>query len=194
MSTTVRQRTKAEKVAEWAYGRIAEVMGVINAATAELVSVIATVIETDAWGEGGIRSVEHWVAWRCGVSAFRARALVAMARRRSELPEISGAFARGSLSEDSVRLAVKHTPPERDAEVAQLAQITTVHQLGRALRSLPPIDPSPADGPEPAPDPDNGREVHFGLDDDGRWSLRAHGVPTERGALVRKALEAARDA
>jgi len=61
-------------------GEIAEVCGVLNAATGRLVDLIATVLATDAWTGAGIRSPQHWVAWQCGVSARRARALVAMAR------------------------------------------------------------------------------------------------------------------
>jgi hypothetical protein len=39
---------ESERVAAWAEGRIAELMGVINAATAELVPVISAVLESGA--------------------------------------------------------------------------------------------------------------------------------------------------
>ena len=51
---------------------IAEVCGVINAATARLVRLIGRILETGAWEGVGIRSAEQWVAWKCGVGPGRA--------------------------------------------------------------------------------------------------------------------------
>ncbi len=189
------EAAESEAVAEWAEGRVAELMGIINAATAELASVIGRVLETGAWGGPGLRSPEHWVSWRAGVSAGRARGLVAMARRLKELPAVAGEFSAGRLSEDSVRLVVARTPAGRDAEVADLATRTTVSQLGRILASLPPVPADPDPGtPTPAPPDPDSAEVSFGPDDADRWSLRAVGLAAEDGALVARALEAAREA
>src|SRR5690348_16189875 len=69
-----------------AMAEVAEVCGIINAAEARLVTLIAKVLDEDLWAGHGILSPEHWVAWQCGVSAGRARQLVAVARRRDELP------------------------------------------------------------------------------------------------------------
>jgi len=65
---------------------MAEVCGVINAATGRLVDLIARVLETGSWQGVGIRSPEQWVAWKCGFSAGRARSLVRMARRLASCP------------------------------------------------------------------------------------------------------------
>jgi len=176
---------ESEQAAEVADARIARLMGIINAATAELVSVIKGVLETDAWGGAGLRSPEQWVAWRAGVSPARASDLVRMARRLPELAVVESAFADGRLSEDSVKLIAKRVPAERDAEVAELAQVMTVPQLARVLRALPGAEPAEAEVEA---------QVSFGHDDGGRWSLRATGLEAERGALVGKALHAARDA
>lgn len=181
------QSVESEQAAATADRRIAELMGVINAATAELVSVIREVLDTDAWCGAGLRSPAQWVAWRAGVSPARAAALVRMARRVEELPTVAAAFAEGRLSEDSVKLVTTRVPAERDAEVAELAQVMTVPQLTRVLRSLPRQETEQA-AVDVEPD------VAFGHDDDGRWSLRASRLAAERGALVAKALHAARDA
>jgi hypothetical protein len=180
--------------------RVAELMGIINAATADLVDVIAEVLASGAWEGWGIRSPEHWVTWRCGVSPARARRLVALARRVAELPESAGVFAAGSLSEDQMVEVTRYTPPDRDAQIAELAPEMTVPQLRRVLPSLPWPEPdSDADanagdlapeGPEEGP---GRREVTFGWRDDGRWWLRAL-LPPDEGAAVQAALEAARDA
>lgn len=184
---------ESDRAADWAESRIAEIMGVLNAATAELVSVIAEVLRTAAWGGGGLRSPEHWVAWKAGVSPARAKALVRMARRRGELPALEARFAEGRISEDAMRHVARRVPSSRDAEVAELADVMTVPQLAKVLRSLPQIDAPVAEGAAPAaaaPDP----TVSFGNGDDDSWWLRAEGLPPESGAIVERAMTVARDA
>ena len=152
-------------------GEIAEVCGVLNAATGRLVELIAKVLATDAWTGAGIRSAEHWVAWQCGVSASRARSLVAMARRLPELPETAAAFEAGELSEDQVKVICAYGPAHNDAELAEFGRQATVSQLHRTLASYvaAPVEPVEAidDKPEEV------RRVSFGFTDTGQWRLSA---------------------
>jgi hypothetical protein len=167
--------------------RMAELCGVLNATTAELVRAIAGALETDAWMGVGIRSPEQWVSWRCGVGLGRARRLVAMARRSTELPETQAAFAAGELSEDQVAVVARYVPAPNEAAVAELARHATVAQLSRTLGSYAfAEEPGAEEGPEPT------REVSFAHRDDGRWGQRAVLDP-EEGALVERGLLAARD-
>ena len=168
--------------------RVASLCGLLHSVTAELVSAIAEVLRTGAWEGAGIRSPEHWVAWRCGVSAGRARRLVAAARRLAELPATREAFEAGRLSEDQVAVVVRHAPASADASVAEMAVEATVPQLQRVLSSYR----FEADGPEPARVEPERREVTFGPGDDGSWRLRAV-LPADEGSLVERALEEARD-
>ena len=80
-----------------------------------------------------IHSTTQWVAWQCGVSPARAKSLVAMARRRGELPVTSAAHEAGELCEDQVAVIVRHAPAGVDAEMAELA------------RSAPAATPAPAE-------------------------------------------------
>jgi hypothetical protein len=77
---------------------IARTCGVLNATTGRLVSLVARVLESDTWQVAGIHSPSQWVAWQCGVSPARARSLVAMARRRAELPATSAAHEAGECA------------------------------------------------------------------------------------------------
>lgn len=86
-------------------------MGIVNSTTAEIVSVIADVVEHERWAVSGIRSAEHWVAWQCGVSPRRARDLVTMARRRAELPAISKLFDAGLVTEDAAAAVARRAHP-----------------------------------------------------------------------------------
>ncbi|MGI8984052.1 MAG: DUF222 domain-containing protein [Acidimicrobiales bacterium] len=128
---------------------IAEVCGVMNAVTARLVQLIGRVLETESWQGFGIRSASHWVAWKCGVSPARARALVLMARRMGELPETRAAFDEGALCEDQVAVVCRHAPASFDADAAELARSAMVVQLRRVLGSDPFVEEAKADPTEP---------------------------------------------
>ncbi|HEY2813777.1 MAG TPA: DUF222 domain-containing protein [Acidimicrobiales bacterium] len=174
----------AEMAHDRAESRVGELMGVINATTAELVSVVAGVIANETWAAGGIRSVEQWVTWQCGVSARRARELVVMARRRSELPATTELFEAGLLSEDAAAAIADRVPRERDGEVAELAPALLHGQLRRWLSTLP----RPC---EAAPDAERARDlVSFGSTRD-RWRMRVD-VPIDEGKVIEKALAAGR--
>jgi hypothetical protein len=175
---------------------IAQVCGVLNAATARLVGLIARVLESEAWQVSGIHSPSHWVAWQCGVSPSRAGRLVAMARRRAELPETTAAFEAGELGEDQVAVIARRAPASIDAEAATLARSATVSQLRRVLSGYSFDDqakPDPDPGPDSDPEqPEERRRVSFGHDDDGSWHLSAE-LPADEGALVERAVAEARD-
>lgn len=129
---------------------VAEVCGVAKAANARLVSLLAGAGDTGAWEGYGIRSVEHWVTGKCGLSAGRARSLVMTARPMAELPEVAAAFGAGALSADQVAVLARRAPAHVDADMATSAQAATVEQLSRTLaryRFARPLE-SEADKPD----------------------------------------------
>ncbi|MGH9230152.1 MAG: DUF222 domain-containing protein, partial [Acidimicrobiales bacterium] len=178
--------------------RVAGAVGLLNVVAAELVGLIGEALRTGGWEGFGIRSPEHWVVWRCGVSPGRARRLVGLARGLEALPVTRASFESGSLSEDQAAVIVRHTDADHDGEVAELAPSLTVPQLQRVLPSLPrpepecPPDDSPGDDDNGEPAGRRRRSVRFGFGDDGMWwcSIR---LPGDEGALVQKALEVGRD-
>ncbi len=141
---------------------IAQVCGVLNAAVGRLVGLVARVLETGAWEGAGIRSAEQWVAWKCGVSPGRARALVAMAKRLGELPETKAAMEAGELCEDQVAVICRHAPAGIDTQAAELARSATVVQLRRVLGNYA----FEAEAPK-AEEPERPRRANFGHDDQG---------------------------
>src|SRR5919106_2813838 len=154
--------------------RVADTVGLLNLASAELVGLVVEALESGAWEGAGIRSPEHWVAWRCGVSGARARRLVTLARGLEALPACRALFEAGSLSEDQVAVIVRHTDADHDEQVANLAPSLTVTQLARVLPSLPHPDPDDDedDDDERGPGEPEGRrrrQVRFAYGDDGTW-------------------------
>jgi hypothetical protein len=170
-------------------GAVAVVCGELNAARARLVDEIAGVIEAGVWEGHGLRSIEHWVAWQTGLSPSRAAQVVAIARRRSQLPETMTAFADGELEVDQVAVVVTRTPSWADAEVCRLARHATVTQL----RTVVGRYPFPSTGEPPAAPTQAAHDrCSFGVRDDGRFRLYAEGAE-DRGAIVDAALNEARD-
>ncbi len=181
--------------------QVAPILGAINAATAELVEILA---QQCAIGFGpGYRDAEHYVVARWGMSPVRARTLVRLAHRRAELPDTIGRLERGEITEDQAGVVARFVTPYRERDVAW-AQYATVPQLRTALAKLP-VEERRAHGLEPGvsleshaidseepPEPDPIRLVTFGYGDDGGFWTRIN-VPADEGALVETGLTAARD-
>lgn len=192
------RRSPAQREAEAARleAEMAQVCGVVNAGAGRLVELIAEVLASGCWTGQAIRSPEHWVAWRCGVSGGRARSLVALARRRHELPVTAAALAAGSLSEDQAAVVARHAPASCDAQAAELAGHASVSQLRRVLGRYPFDGASPggdeAGEPASAPPQEEIRRVSFATTERGTWRCSAE-LPPDEGALVERALAAERD-
>ena len=179
------EMSRQERVSWEAEDTAVRVMGQMNVLAWQLVEMMVQVLDAEAWGPGGgLRSPEHWLCWRTGLSRHRAERLVHIARRIDELPLCVALFRAGSLTEDAMALIAKKAPAERDRELAELAPLMLHSQLTRILSHLP--DQNPARKQEPV------RQVRFGFRDDGWWE--GHQVlPPDEGALAQKALESARD-
>jgi hypothetical protein len=178
-----------ERVSREAAERAAAVTGQMNLLAWQLVEMMVEVIAEAAWCPGaGLRTPQHWLAWRTGMSLGRARRLTQIARRVEELPACVAAFRSGRLSEDSMALIAQKVPTERDEEIAAQAPQWLHSQLTRILRHLPDQQRDPA----PEPEPESRRSVTAGTRHDGWFELNAL-LPPDEGALAQKALESARD-
>ncbi|MBV9920182.1 MAG: DUF222 domain-containing protein [Pseudonocardia sp.] len=178
--------TQQPEAIEAAAAEVAEVCGIINAAEARLVGIIAKVLADELWVGHGILSPEHWVAWRCGLSAGRARQLVAIARRRDELPEHAALLDAGAITVDQAAVVAKYAPADKDTEIAAQTTQMTVSQLSRILSKYRFSDEGEPDQPV-----EEHRTLGFGTDERGWW-FRGH-TPFDEGASIEAALVAARD-
>ncbi|HEY8093600.1 MAG TPA: DUF222 domain-containing protein, partial [Acidimicrobiales bacterium] len=167
---------------------LAAVCGELNAAHARLVALVARALATGCWEGPGILTFEQWVSWQTALSPARARQVVAIARRRADLPVTAAVFAAGELSIDQVAVVARHTPPDVEVDVVELARSATVSQLQRTLRRYRFEDETTdvVDRPDPC-------FVSGVFDDMGRYRLRAV-LEADDGAVVDAALREARDA
>jgi len=147
---------------------LASLCGVLNSSYARLVAIVAQVLVDESWAIAGIRSPEHWLTMRAGLSPFRARAIIEVARRCGELPSVMGAFADGQLSFDQVAVVARYAPANVEASVAEFAVFASVPQLRRALSHYPfdpPAQPGYAErnpNGEPAAGSSPARFSHIG--------------------------------
>ncbi|MGZ4601104.1 MAG: HNH endonuclease [Oryzihumus sp.] len=199
---------------------LAEVCGGLNQLHARLVRLVAGALTAEGWAGDGVRSPEHWLVLRAGLSPSRAREVVALARREAELPTLMDTFAGGQLSLDQVSTVARHAPAPMEASVTELAVNATVPQLRRTLsRYAFPDEPAPtagesgtctnsSNGTDPSDSTDSAgatvaaalerrveepADLAMGYDADGRFTLR-FSAPPDLGALVEAALKEARDA
>src|SRR5689334_16747431 len=138
---------------------LAVVCGRLNQLSARLVGLVAEALAHGGWAGAGIRSPEHWLVLRAGLSPGRARQVVLMARRVRDLPAVMGTFEAGSLSVDQVAVVARHAPSHVEASVAELAVSASVPQLARVLSRYAFVPPTGAD-PDPEPSSNPGAQAN----------------------------------
>ena len=129
----------------------------VNASHFRLVTIVAQALANESWAIAGVRSPDHWLSMRAGLSTFHARQVVSVARRHTELPTVMSHFADGQLSLDQVAVVAPYAPAHVQESVSELALNASVPQLRRALSSYsfdPPAEPghqqSATANPEPS--------------------------------------------
>ena len=127
--------------------RTAAVAGRLNRAQAELVDIVAEVIDDRHWGDAGFKTPEHYLVVRAGLSQPHAADIVRIARRRSELADATAALDAGELSLDQVAVLARHVPVTHQRSVTQFARNATVPHLRRAVsrHGFPAVAPGTSD-------------------------------------------------
>ena len=73
---------------------ITTLAGHLNAAQHRFLKLLDEFDRHQGWAGPGIRSLAHWLNWKCGIGDLAAREKVRVARALRELPEIDAAFER----------------------------------------------------------------------------------------------------
>lgn len=123
--------TEAEIEQDWDLA--ADLAADLHDAHAALVQLTGGALARGSWAAPGIRSPQHWLMVRAGLSRGQAAAVVLLARRRHELPATAAALGHGTISLDQAAVVARHTPAEFDATVAEFARHATVTQLHRTV-------------------------------------------------------------
>src|SRR4051794_26742581 len=115
------------------WDHVASLAADLHDAHSRLVDFVATVLTEGSWQAAGLRSPEHWLMLRAGLSRGQASAVVLLARRAAELPATTTALRQGRISLDQAAVVARHTPAAFDETVAEFAQHATVSQLQRSV-------------------------------------------------------------
>ena len=168
---------------------IAELSAHLEAATARLLTLIREFDARGGWNEG-FQSCAHWLSWRVGLDLGAARERVRVARALETLPRLADALARGELSYAKVRALTRVATPEMEARLLAVGRAGTAAHVERIVRAWRRVDRQ-AEAREAKRQYAN-RALHLFTDDDGTVVVRGRLTP-EQGALLRQALDAARE-
>jgi hypothetical protein len=168
---------------------IAELSAHLEAATARLLQLIREFDARQGWATG-FRSCAEWLGWKVGLNPGAAREKVRVARALGELPQIAAALGRGELSYAKVRALTRVATPESEGRLLALAQAGTAGHVEQIVRGWRVNRVAEA---EEASRRHASRSLTVYHDDDGMVVVRGRLEP-EAGALLLRALEAAREA
>ena len=168
---------------------IAELSAHLDAASARLLELIREFDARGGWNNG-FRSCAAWLSWRVGLDLGAARERVRVARALVTLPRLASALARAELSYAKVRALTRVATPETEERLLAVGRAGTAHHVERIVRGWRRMDRK-KEAREAALQHRN-RALHVRQDDDGMVVIHGRLAP-EVGALLMRALEAARD-
>jgi hypothetical protein len=166
---------------------ITRLAGHINAAQHRFLTLLAALIERDAWEGNGIKSPAHWLNYHCGIDLGAAREKVRVAKSLQQLPAIDDAFRSGSISYSKVRAMTRSATQENEQMLLQVALHGTAQHVELLVRKYRRAESLTDD--RRAVSQYEARELTCYYDDDGMLVLRGRMTP-EDGAVFMKAVEA----
>jgi 5-methylcytosine-specific restriction endonuclease McrA len=170
--------------------QIAELSAHLEAATARLLDLIRDFDARGGWNNG-FRSCAAWLSWRVGLDPGAARERIRVARALGTLPRLAHALSRGELSYAKVRALTRVATPETEERLLAVGRAGTAEHVERIVRAWRWVDRH-AEARETARQHAS-RALHIRQDEDGTIVVRGRLTP-EAGALLMRALDAARDA
>lgn len=145
----------------------------------------------EAWASWECRSMAHWLSWKCAVSPRTGREHVRVARELERLPLVLAAFSEGRLSYSKVRALTRMvTEPELEADLVELALLTTASQLDVIAAGCARVHR--LNDPEREERDHDERRLSFVCDDDGTGTVTLRG-PADLLVEYMTAIDAAVD-
>lgn len=122
---------------------MADAVGFVNLGNAQLVDVMVRALGARVCSGGGYLSPAHWLTVHAGVTSAHAHQLVRVAELAQEFAHVMTLFRAGKLSLDQTSAAMT-APPAADRRVAEFAELATVPQIRKFVRTV-------VGRPEPTP-------------------------------------------
>ena len=169
---------------------IAALSAHLDAASARLLDLIREFDARGGW-RNGFKSCAHWLTWRIGLDRGAAREKVRVARALATLPRLADALARGELSYSKVRALTRVATPETEERLLKVGRAGTAEHVERIVRGWRRVDRIAETKQSAQRHRSRGLRVY--QDEDGMVVIHGRLEP-ETGAVLMKALEAAREA
>lgn len=158
----------------------------IDAAMYRWLELLREFDECEGWKGEGIKSLAHWLNWKCGMSLATGREKVRVALALKALPQTSEAFRAGRLSYSKARAITRVATSHNEDLLLNIAFNGTafhVEQAVYAWRREKRFELLKQENRR-----QELRELHWHTDDDGCMVLKAR-FTAEQGALVQSAIE-----
>ena len=114
---------------------ITTLAGHLNAANYRFLKLLDEFDRHEGWAGDGIRSLAHWLNFKCGLGHLVAREKVRVARALRELPLIDAAFERGEISYSKVRAMTRVATPQNEVALLNIARHGTAAHMERLVRA-----------------------------------------------------------
>src|SRR5687767_7143643 len=108
----------------------------INAATHRWLLMIAEFDRRKGWNDGGTKTCAHWLNWKCGMAVGAGREKLRVAHALAELPKISAAMERGTLSYSKAREITRVATPANEDYLLNIAEHGTAQQVEKLVRGF----------------------------------------------------------
>ncbi len=164
--------------------------GHLNAANARLLALVAELDRRKGWAEWGVKSMAHWLSWKCGFSLGAAREKVRVAHALEQLPKIAAAMADGRLSYFKVREMTRVAEAANEDYLLNIALCGTATHVEETVRGYRRALDAAELTREAIQQRDQSLWWH--AEADGSIVIRGR-LPAEVGALFVRALQAAQD-
>ena len=167
---------------------ITTLAGHLNAAQYRFLKLLEEFDREQGWAGPGVRSLAHWLSWKCGIGELAAREKVRVARALRELPMIDASFERGQISYSKVRAMTRAATPENEAQLLNIARHGTAEHMERLVRVYRRCRKRAETSPG---ETERRREERFYCFDEDEETMAFGGrVSAEQGRLLMKALDA----
>ena len=167
---------------------ITTLAGHLNAAHYRFLKLLDEFDREQGWAGPGVRSLAHWLSWKCGLGELAAREKVRVARALRELPMIDASFERGEISYSKVRAMTRAATPENEAQLLNIARHGTAEHMERLVRVYRRCRKRAEFSPG---ETERRREERFYcFEEDDETMVFGGRVSAEQGRLLMKALDA----
>jgi hypothetical protein len=167
---------------------ITTLAGHLNAAQARFLALVAELDRRNGWVEWGVKSMAHWLNWKCGIGLGAAREKVRVARALATLPKVAAAMAEGRVSYFKAREITRVADAANEDYLLNIALHGTASHVESVVRGYRRALDAEELSREEIQQRD--QSLLWFYEPDGSLSVRGR-LPAETGALFVRALQAA---